>query len=194
MTYDWSLYIKEIAITWKYHGLLFGKSLSQLEALEVLEQGEELRSFTSRNIVRLNLIIVEAIIATVHGNIQDVQCGELKWKLQPWNWQIRKSGAKFAAAMWKFQSNDSFRTRLSPLCWTIWRWTAPDEQLLATPIADEWYRRSGIGEGRFSFGADKNPLKMVEVSACSVVAQTCASKTSFTFLSWRFLIMEKGLQ
>ena len=100
MTYDWSSYPDEIAITWKYHGLVFGKSLSQLEALEVLEQGEELRSSTSRNIVWLNQIIVKAIIATVHGNVQDVQCGELKWKLQPWNWQIRKSGAKFAAAMW----------------------------------------------------------------------------------------------
>ena len=38
LTYDWSLHPYEIAITWKYHGLLFGKSLSQLEALEVLEQ------------------------------------------------------------------------------------------------------------------------------------------------------------
>ena len=38
ITYDWSLQPNEIAITWKYYGLLFGKSLSQLEALEVLEQ------------------------------------------------------------------------------------------------------------------------------------------------------------
>ena len=51
------------------YGLLFGKSLSQLEALEVLEQGEELRSFTSRNIVWLNQIIVKEITATVHGNV-----------------------------------------------------------------------------------------------------------------------------
>ena len=27
-----------LAIMWKYHGQLFGKSLSQLEALDVLEQ------------------------------------------------------------------------------------------------------------------------------------------------------------
>ena len=74
MTYDWSLHPNEMAITWKYDGLLFGKSLSQLEALEVLEQGEELvvRSFTSWNIVWLSQMIVKAIIATVHGNVQDV--------------------------------------------------------------------------------------------------------------------------
>ena len=125
MTYDWSLYTNEIAITWKYHGLLFGKSLSQLEALEVLEQGEELRSFTSRNLVWLNQMIVKVIIAAVQSNVQDVQFG-VAWKLQPWNWQILKSGAKFTAAMWKFQSNDSFRTQLSLLCWTIWCWTAPN--------------------------------------------------------------------
>ena len=109
MTYDWSLYTNEIAITWKYHGLLFRKSLSQLEALEVLEQSEELRSLASRNIVWLNQMIAKASIATVHGNVQDAQFRELKWKLLPWNCQILKSGAKFAAAMWKFRQMKGLR-------------------------------------------------------------------------------------
>ena len=38
MTYDWSLYPNEIAITRNSHGMLFGNSRSRLEALEVLEQ------------------------------------------------------------------------------------------------------------------------------------------------------------
>ena len=46
----------------------------------------------------------------------------------------------------------------------------------------------------FLLALTKTRSKMVEVSACSVVAQTCASKTSFAFLNRRFLIMEKGLQ
>ena len=101
MTYDWSLYTNEIVITWKYHGLLFGKSLSQLKALEVLEQGEELRSFTSRNIVWLNH-------HSKHSQCSRQRPRRSVWraemKVQQWNWQIRKSGAKFATAMWKFRS------------------------------------------------------------------------------------------
>ena len=38
-----------------------------------------------------------------------------------------------------------------------------------------------MGEGRFSFSAEKTPLEMVEVSACSVVAQKCVSKNFYSF-------------
>ena len=62
------------------------------------------------------------------------------------------------------------------------------EQLLAR--TSYWRRRLhndtvGVASEKkgFLLTLTKDPLTMVEVSACSVVAQTCASKTSFAFLN-----------
>ena len=76
------------------------RSLSQLpEALEVLETRRRTKIFYFQKYYLIEWNDRQAIIVTVYGNVQDVHFGELKWKLQPWNWQILKSGAKFAAAM-----------------------------------------------------------------------------------------------
>ena len=123
----------------------------------------------------MNQIIIKAIIATVHGNIDHP-------RRSVWRAKMKVAAMKLAISEIRSQICHSNVKILV-------KWIVQNTTL--TSLLD--YLLRTIGEG-----SEKEGFLMTLTKTCSqwlkfwLVAQTCVSKTSFAFSNWQSLIMRRA--